>query len=187
MAKERSESNAKEPDDRSRGLSGIQKILLVLSLVLTAGGVVLMLTTGIGGEPEPAAPGTVDPALLAQGFAPGGDTGASSESAPGGGFDPWGPTIFRLGFSFFVAFAIGFALRAFIRLSLVYLGLVFLTVLGLSWLGWVEIHWAAPSEQFDALASGLREQFESFRAFLQGSLPAAGLAGLGLFTGLRKK
>ncbi len=99
----------------------------------------------------------------------------------------WPPAMVKGGLSFVVAFAIGFALRLFIRLSMIYLGLVCLTLLGLSWLGWVEIHWAVPGDQFETLASGLREQFESFRSFLQGSLPAAGMAGLGLFAGLRKK
>jgi uncharacterized membrane protein (Fun14 family) len=187
MTKERSESKTQAPEGRPRGLSGIQKILLVVSLLLTAGGVVLMLTTGVGGDPEPVAPGgNVDPALLAQGFAPTGDNGASAESAPEGGFDPWGPTIFRLGFSFFVAFAIGFAVRSFLKISILAIGVILLGLFGLQSADVIDVDWAQLEGFYDRAMPWLKDQTATFTAFIQGYLPSAASVGAGLFYGLRR-
>jgi uncharacterized membrane protein (Fun14 family) len=97
------------------------------------------------------------------------------------------PAALQGGFSFFAAFAAGYALRAFLKLSFVYVGLVFLTIFFLSWIGWLDVRWEVPQEQFASLTETLKRQFESFQAFIGGSLPSAGMAGLGLITGLKKK
>ena len=116
-----------------------------------------------------------------------GDPRAPAEGADGTGSSLWSPAMLKGGFSFFVAFCIGLTMRLFVRLSFIYIGLVGLTLLGLSWLGWVEVHWDVPERQFSSLAANVQAQFESFRSFLQGSLPSAGMAGLGLISGLKKK
>lgn len=101
--------------------------------------------------------------------------------------DVLAPAALQGGFSFFAAFAVGYALRAFLKLSLIYIGLVFLTMSVLAWIGWIEIRWNVPEEQFASLTETVKSQFESFRAFISGSLPSAGMAGLGLFAGLKKR
>lgn len=116
--------------------------------------------------------------------------GAPAPAEPG--FDQdlieeWSPAFLKGGLGFFVAFILGFALQAFARLFAIFLGLFFLAVLGLSSMGWITIEWQVAQEQFLAFPSVLAQQFTGFESFLQGALPSIGMAGLGLFAGLRKK
>ena len=99
----------------------------------------------------------------------------------------WSPAFLKGGLGFFVAFLIGFALQAFARLFALFLGLFCLGVLSLASLGWITIEWQVAQQQFLALPGGLATQFSGFQSFLQGALPSIGMAGLGLFAGLKKK
>lgn len=90
------------------------------------------------------------------------------------------------GFGLFMGFAIGFAVRAFIKLATVIIGFYFITLIMLSYMGWIEIHWHIIEGQFDGLVSNLGAQFQSFKAFLTGSIPSGGAAATGLAMGLRK-
>lgn len=101
--------------------------------------------------------------------------------------EEWSPAFLKGGLGFFVAFILGFALQAFARLFALFLGLFFLGILGLSSMGWVTIEWQIAQEQFMTFPAVLSQQFSGFESFLQGSLPSVGLAGLGLFAGLKKK
>jgi len=91
------------------------------------------------------------------------------------------------GFGLFMGFAIGFAIRAFLRLAAVIVGFYFLTLTVLAYLGWVEIHWEVIETQVNGLMGNLGAQFESFKAFLTGSIPSSGAAATGLAIGLKKK
>lgn len=101
--------------------------------------------------------------------------------------DDWSPTLVKGGFGLLVGFCVGYALRTFAKLAALFFGLVFLAILLLSWGGLVTVHWDKMSDGFDHLVGAMKGQFQSFKAFLQGSLPTAGLSGLGLFTGLKRK
>ena len=101
--------------------------------------------------------------------------------------EEWSPAFLKGGLGFFVAFILGFALQAFARLFALFLGLFFLGVLGLSSMGWITIEWQVAQEQFSTLPAVLGQQFSGFESFLQGALPSVGMAGLGLFAGLKKK
>lgn len=120
---------------------------------------------------------------------PGGeDPGTPQSSANGLDDVPWSRALVTFGFSFFVGFAIGYAARAFLRISLVFLG-VFLVGLFLFLLhskGWVQIEWNAMEASFNAAMNTLGDEFSRFRNFITGSLPQTGMAGLGLWTGFRK-
>ena len=94
--------------------------------------------------------------------------------------------MFRLGFSFFVGFALAFAFRRFVRVSLVGIGVLFFLMFGLSYLGLIEVRWDAASGVFDRLGGWLSEQFSGFRAFVTGHLPSAASAGAGMVVGYRK-
>lgn len=91
------------------------------------------------------------------------------------------------GFGLFMGFAIGFAIRAFLRLAAVIVGFYFLTLTVLAYLGWIEIHWHVIEGQANGLIGNLGAQFESFKAFLTGSIPSSGAAATGLAIGLKKK
>ena len=99
----------------------------------------------------------------------------------------WSPAFLKGGLGFFVAFLIGFALQAFARLFALFLGLFCLGILSLASLGWITIEWQVAQQQFLALPGVLATQFSGFQSFLQGALPSIGMAGLGLFAGLKKK
>ena len=120
------------------------------------------------------------------------NTPAAATEAPSPGLDEdllkeWSPAFLKGGLGFFVAFLIGFALQAFARLFALFLGLFCLGVLSLASLGWITIEWQVAQQQFLALPGVLATQFSGFQSFLQGALPSIGMAGLGLFAGLKKK
>ena len=120
------------------------------------------------------------------------NTPAAATPAPSAGLDEdllkeWSPAFLKGGLGFFVAFLIGFALQAFARLFALFLGLFCLGVLSLASLGWITIEWQVAQQQFLALPGVLATQFSGFQSFLQGALPSIGMAGLGLFAGLKKK
>jgi len=139
---------------------------------------------------EPAAAAKSDPGID-QNVAPG---STASGSSPGSQsaldedlLKEWSPAFLKGGLGFFVAFLVGFALQAFARLFALFLGLFCLGVMSLSSLGWVTIEWTVAQQQFQDLPSVLSNQFSGFQSFLQGALPSIGMAGLGLFAGLKKK
>ena len=134
-------------------------------------------------------------------FEPLPESGGGSEEAPEGapdsegggaaGVDPgaidWSPALLRGGFSFLVAFGVAFALRTFMKLAIFFLGVWGASMFLLANVGWIEVHWGAIEAAWGGLTTGLGAQFESFGRFVTGSLPTTGLAGLGLYTGLRRR
>ncbi|MGQ9589384.1 MAG: FUN14 domain-containing protein [Planctomycetota bacterium] len=103
------------------------------------------------------------------------------------GFDDWSPVLVRGGMSFLIGFCVGYALRAFARLSAFFAGLFFIALFGLAYAGVVEVRWDVLQAWFDRAAASLQEETEGFRAFIAGSLPAAGAAAAGLFTGVKRR
>ncbi|TVQ62028.1 MAG: hypothetical protein EA378_06060 [Phycisphaerales bacterium] len=97
------------------------------------------------------------------------------------------PAVFRAGFSFFVGFAIAFALRQFVKISVVALGLFFLAMFGLQYAGLIEVKWGVLEARYDAAGGWLASEFDSFRAFMTGYLPSAALATTGLAAGFAKR
>ncbi len=91
------------------------------------------------------------------------------------------------GFGFLVGFAVGLALRMFLRLTTLVVGINLLILFALSYAGWLEVRWDEMEAQFDFWMGGLQEQLSQFKTFIAGSLPTIGLGGLGLFTGFRKR
>lgn len=98
----------------------------------------------------------------------------------------YSPFFVKGGFSFFVGFCIGYALRAFFKISAVALGVVFLVIFGLQQLGVVDVDWDTAGELYDSALAKLSDEFQSFKGFITGSLPSAALAGLGLYTGFKR-
>lgn len=101
--------------------------------------------------------------------------------------DPWSPALLRGGFGFFLGFCVGYAVRMFIRLAAIFIGLNFLAIAIFAYWGWIDVRWDLMESQFSTWTTGLSEEFESFRAFIAGSLPSTVLSGAGLFTGLKRK
>ena len=99
----------------------------------------------------------------------------------------WSPALLKGGFGFFVGFCVGFAMRMFLRMVALVAGINFLVILFAGWLGWVEVRWDVIESQMGPLLTNLGSQFESFQAFVRGSIPTTGLGALGLYTGVRKQ
>lgn len=125
-----------------------------------------------GSTPEPGDEPTGEPA----------DGEVASVSEAETVTDPWSPAIFRMGFSFFVGFAMAYALKAFAKVTVVSAGIFFLLLFGLQYAGLVEVRWTAMADRYDTIQAWLGAQLGGFQAFVTGYLPSAGagIAGLGL-------
>ncbi|MEE2940002.1 MAG: hypothetical protein VX460_06430 [Planctomycetota bacterium] len=148
---------------------------------LTAADPTSTSATSAGGAAEPAG-------FTAGGSAGGtiiigdGSTPTAPEAAP-----LWAPVLAKGGLSFFVAFCVGYALRTFLKGTMLVIGVVALAIFGLQKAGILgEIDWAVARGHWDDLTAGIGRQFESLRTFVTGSLPSAGSAGLGLVAGFRR-
>ncbi|MBN2491247.1 MAG: hypothetical protein JXQ29_10415 [Planctomycetes bacterium] len=168
----------------------------VAALFLVAGVALALTSSGGGGGQDGAQVGPIGGAVGASGPVKGLGSGTST-TLPGGiqiGFeddpsssDAWSPALLRGGISFFLAFCLAFALRAFLRLGAIFIGLWALSLFVLSYVGWVDVHWDVIDEHFMGWTHSVGEQFQSFQKFITGSLPSATLAGLGLLAGFKRK
>lgn len=120
---------------------------------------------------------------------PGGTGTAESPEAGGGerAIDVYSPAVFRLGFSFFAGFAMAYALRQFVKVTLLIAGVILLGLFGLQYAGLVQIDWGAIEGKYDSIAAFFREQTASFTKFVSGYLPSATAAAGGAVIGFRKK
>ncbi len=188
-------------------LTRAKSLALGSALLMMVLGVVIALTTE---RPPPRladptastslAPDSPQPdtGLLGHGFAPtrpvppigAPDTGPvpTADATDGSiGLRDLSPFMVKGGFGLFIGFAIGFAMRAFLRLAIVITGFYLLVLTMMAYAGWIEIHWNLMENQFTRLLSSLGTQFESFKSFLTGAIPASGLTAAGFVVGLRRK
>lgn len=158
-----------------------------------AGGVAMFVIAGVclaaeGGSPGPelskgtGGVGELSTSLV--GNKPG-QPGATA-SPTGTGDIAWSEAFFRYGFSFFIGFGVGYAVRAFLKLTMLFVGLVALAIFLLQYGGFVTVQWDALDKSFETLMSSAKQQLSAFRSFITGSLPNAGLGALGLYAGFRK-
>ena len=108
----------------------------------------------------------------------GGSSGETGEA--------WAPGFLRMGLSFFVAFAIGAVFRMFFRLAIMFVGVLALTIIGLSQVDLVTVHWGNIEQLWGGFVDRIGEDFGQLRTTLTGSLPQAGLGTLGLVAGFKK-
>lgn len=176
-----------------------KKVLLGLAavFVIVGGGL-----RAFGGSPEPESTGS-GPAGTASNGAPmsGLDSGGGfqipgiGETGKGGEekttaeaeASEWSPFFLKGGFSFFVAFCVGYAMRVWLKVSFLLVGTFFVGVFALSYLGALDVNWETIQGWYDSAAAKVSGEASDFKTFLTGSLPQAGLAGLGLVTGFKRK
>ncbi len=172
-----------------RALRPWQRSACILSLVIGLAGAVLMgvaWTTAPDSAPPPSPTSTsplqpdslipTDPGEQTQPPVP------ESDRA----LDRWSPTLFRMGFGFFVGFAIAFALRSFVKISLVAIGLGLLLLLFLQWQGLIDVDWEQAGEHWDTFTAWASEQTRSFTAFVSGYFPSAAASLGGFVVGFRR-
>ena len=98
----------------------------------------------------------------------------------------WSPAIFRMGFAFFAGFCIAYAMRTFMKITIVVLGVCLLLIIGLQQAGIVDVNWAEMEERYDSVAGWLAAQTGSFKEFLTGYLPSSASATAGIVAGFKK-
>lgn len=177
-----------------KGMAGWQQGLLALSIVLMAAGIALGFTTPEAPPAPLAGQGSTDTEIIGQGVTglTGNMPGQPADPNPQDqqledGSSPWSPAMFRMGFGFFVAFAVGYAARTFFKLSIIGLGFFFLALAGLDYGGFITVEWGAFEDRYNSFADWFGGQFESIGDFVSGYLPSGAAAGIGLFTGWRRK
>ena len=160
------------------------KLLAVISVVLMGAGVAIPL---VSGGPAPSVPpGEKSAAPGAAGLtenAPG-TTTAQADAEQG---RSWGPWVFRLGFSFFVGFAVAFALRSFMKFAIVALGFFFLALFGLQYAGIIEVQWSLLAERYDTLSGEIQARAGGLWNSMTAVLPSAASATAGLFAGFWRR
>jgi len=169
-----------------KALLGVAVLLVLVGLGLKGYGFVAGSKSGAASSAASTAPaganGLVDdgrtPPLFPRSEA---DTPDSEEGA-----GSWSPMFLKLGFSFFVGFALGFALRFFFKITLVAAGLILLALYGLSQADVIQVDWSALEQIYNSAVDWVSGQAGTLKEFLTGNLPAAGSAGFGLLVGFKK-
>ncbi len=187
-------------------LSGLQKLCLTLAAVVSFSGAGLWgvgVTTG-SDRSEPTANSTTetgtpesDPAFMPNSLTddttsrnsereetPARDTQSDADKTL---LELYSPTIFRLGFGFFLGFAVAFALRAAFKIVLLVVGTVFLLLIGLQMAGLISVNWDAMQGIYNSSTTWLGTQTQSLTAFLRGYIPSGGSAVAGFGIGMLKK
>lgn len=109
---------------------------------------------------------------------PPGDAAAPEPAAKG---------VARLGFGFLAGFGIGAFARAAMKLVAIVLGFFVAALLLLEYAGFVTVEWAAIDAAWDGFWARVGAELGDFQRFVTGRLPAAGLTGLGLYAGFRRR
>ncbi len=148
---------------------------------LCVAGAVTLLGLGLmffGAGPEPANGQQVEAIGLMPGEAPSEEVVEEVDSVS--------PAVFRLGVSFVIGFAVAYALRTFVKISLVAFGVFALGLWGLHELGVITINTDAMTGHYDSARDYVSTQFGSLKSFLTGHLPSAGSALAGMAIGFKK-
>lgn len=186
---------APEADRARPKLRGWQKVLLVLSVVLMVIGGALQVTAWVSGGQQtdaatPSSPGSGGSSLVSglttDTGAGAGDDDADVEPDPTG-LELYSPMIFRMGFSFFVGFAIAYALRQFVKISIIAIGILLLALFGLQYAGVIDVNWQAMNDHYDSIMAFLGSQTETFTTFVTGYLPSGASALAGMAIGFKRK
>ena len=205
MADDHATATHHEAEDRT-GLSGLTWVLLAIAVLLMVGGLAMggyarfatsdtpqsHATPLVGSEDGGSGllPGDLTSSLGPTGASGSPESAASSDpsgSSDGSVWEEWSPTVFRLGFSFFVGFAMAYALRAFLRVTITSIGMALVLLFGLQYAQIIDVRWALLEGHYDSVMSWLSGQVAGFKAFVQGYLPSAASGGAGFLAGLRRR
>lgn len=101
--------------------------------------------------------------------------------------EPSSKGVFRLGFSFAACFCIGLFVRAVLKIAAIAVGFWLVMTFALAQAELVNVDWQAINDLYDAFVARAARDVETFKGFVLGSLPAAGLGATGLLLGLRRR
>ena len=103
-----------------------------------------------------------------------------------GSLEPISPVTFRLGAGYLGGFFLGWALRKFIKLTLLIAGGLVVMLAVFQGLGWFEVNWPAVENHLQMSLAWIQGEAGSFRMFITGYLPSAGAATAGMVVGFRR-
>lgn len=162
-----------------------EKVALGIAVVAVVAGGVLTLVSG--DAPETTGGGAGTPNALGAGLVPdqpgGGGTGQTA-AAEG---EPASKGVFRLGFSFIAGFCIGLFVRTVLKLAAIAVGFWLVMTFLLAQAELVVVDWQAINDLFSSFMERAEQDLESFKGFILGSLPAAGLGATGLVVGFKRR
>ena len=105
---------------------------------------------------------------------------------PGGG-TLWAPLLAKGGLSFFLAFCVGFAARAALKLLCLGVGAAALVIFGLQYAGLLgDFQWDRLASFWESGLAEVRGQVDGLRGFIAGRLPSAASGMLGMLVGFRR-
>jgi uncharacterized membrane protein (Fun14 family) len=164
------------------------KALVVASVALMGIGVATPLVAPKAEAPAKTTTGAPAGGSGVTGLVEDGQTPPATEKdAEPGALTSWSPKIFALGFSFFVGFAVAYALRWFLRLALVGIGFFFLLMFGLQYAGLIEVKWAVMEEKYNRITTRFDEKANSAVDYMGTYLPSAASASAGAFAGFWRR
>jgi uncharacterized membrane protein (Fun14 family) len=91
----------------------------------------------------------------------------------------------KMGFSFFVGMAVGFALKVAFKIALVVGGVLLLALFALQYGGIIEVNWSGMEHQYDGLVDWLAAYAGALKGFMADHLSSAASFTAGLLVGLR--
>ncbi len=161
-----------------RGLTGFQKSLLALFVLVLAGSVALRFHFRSGenrtpGQTPEGATGLVD--------AP----AAGESGEPASGIERALPYVTESSLFGLIGFALGYASRKFVKVGLILLALFFVGLQALVWAGAVEVDWGGLVGKLNMLVFNLKHN-ESVTQFLTRRIPTGGGLLLGYVIGFQR-
>jgi len=140
--------------------------------ILVRGLAVAVIGAPVRAQHQQSPPGPVAPPA-----APG-DPAAASDLVSTGFF-------LRLGFSFIVGLAVGYALKIAFKVALVVGGLLLILLFALQYQGIVEVNWTGMESNYDGLVDWLTAYAGGLKDFMADNLSSAASFTAGLLLGLR--
>lgn len=98
----------------------------------------------------------------------------------------WVALAMYMGFSFFVGFAIGFAVKTFLKFAFFAAGTIFLVLFVLQYNGMINVNWESFENAYNGLIAWVTPHLGGLKNFITANLSSAAMAGLGLFFGVRR-
>lgn len=91
----------------------------------------------------------------------------------------------KLGFSFIVGLAVGYALKVAFKIALILGGLLLITLFAFQYSGIIEVNWSGMESNYDGLVDWLAAYAVALKDFMADNLSSAASFTAGLLLGLR--
>ncbi|MDZ4828756.1 MAG: FUN14 domain-containing protein [Phycisphaerae bacterium] len=129
-----------------------------------------------------AAPTVSAPGAARSGFVTSSDSSAAQTLAP----RPTAPMPFRMGLSFMGGFFLAWALKKFIKMTLLIGGAIAVLIAALKGTGVINLDWGAVESQVSSGMAAAGEHVDATKDVLLKYLPSGASAFVGMFAGLRR-